>query len=356
MTDASPQPARPLSDANRLGLDYRAEAAKFAYRGPILDVHTHIADVRAARDFFAVADLFGIEKVWSMSPLEEMDDIRAEFGERIEFIAVPNYSASKTDPECFTTDWLRRIERFREKGCRVIKFWAAPRGRDLHADALLIDSPIRREGMKLAYNLGYRHWMTHVADPDTWFATVYSDVSKYGTKASHYPPLERSLEAYRDVTWIGAHMGGTPEDLSFLQELFDRHPNLVVDCSATKWMVRELSKKPDDFRRLCERNRGRVLFGSDVVAASDPDHRPPEHRDRKDTPATLFDLYASRYWALRTMLETSYDGPSPIVDPDLHRLDASLPEKSTPRLRGTDLPADVLREAYHDAAANIFGH
>ncbi len=352
-----PQPARPLNDANRLGLDYRALAAAFAYDGPILDVHTHLADVHAARDFFAVADLFGIRKAWSMSPLEKIDEIAAEFGnrgDRIEFIAVPNYAASKDDPECFTTDWLRRIEAFREKGCRVIKFWAAPRGRDFHPEALLIDSPIRREGMKLAYDLGYRHFMTHVADPDTWFATVYSDAGRYGTKASHFPPLERSLEAYPDVTWIGAHMGGSPEDLDFLQGMLDRHPNYVVDCSATKWMVRELSKKPAELRAFCERNRGRVLFGSDIVAATDPANRPPEQRDRKDTADTLFDLYASRYWALRTLLETAYDGPSPIVDPDLHRVDPTAPEKSTAALRGAQLPPEVLRAIYHDNAARVF--
>ena len=47
-----------------------------------------------------------------------------------------------------------------------------------------------------------------------------------------------------------------------------------------------------------------------------------------------FDLFASRYWALRTLLETSYDGPSPIVDPDLPLVDPSLPATATAHLRG----------------------
>ena len=35
--------------ANTLGLDYRAEAETFGYRGPILDVHTHIGTVAIGR-------------------------------------------------------------------------------------------------------------------------------------------------------------------------------------------------------------------------------------------------------------------------------------------------------------------
>lgn len=337
---------RPLNDANTLGLDYRAEAGKLPYRGPILDVHTHLIDLDAARTFFEIADLFGIGKVWSMSPLENVDALREAFGERIEFIAVPNYAAAGVE-DTFTTDWLRRIEAFAAKGCRVAKFWAAPRGRDMHPEAMLLDSPIRRQGMKLAYDLGYRVWMTHVADPDTWFATKYSDAKRYGAKREHYEPLERLLDEYRDVLWIGAHMGGYPEDLEFLQGMLDRHPNYVLDTSATKWMVRELSKRPAELRAFVERNRGRLLFGSDIVATT--------RAIEGAAAAASFDLFASRYWALRTLWETSYDGPSPIVDPDLHMVDPSLPEKSTPRLRGVALPDDLLRDLYHDTAKRFLG-
>jgi hypothetical protein len=337
-----------LSDANRLGLDYAAEAGNFAatYPGPILDVHTHLGDADAARAWARAADAYGITRVWTMSPLEEVDAIGDVLGERVSFIAVPNHAA-RDQPDAFTTDWLRRIERFRDKGATVVKFWAAPRGRDLAhgSDALRLDSPIRWQGMKLAHDLGYRVFMTHVADPDTWFATRYADAAKYGRKREHFEPLERALAAYRDVTWIGAHMGGSPEDLDFLQGMLDRHPNYVVDTSATKWMVRELSKHPDLFRGFCERNLGRVLFGSDIVASRD---------NADDAPGHGFELYASRYWALRTLLETDYRGPSPIVDPDLHEVDPTVPKDATPPLHGAALPPHVLTSVYHAAAARVF--
>ena len=337
--------------ANTLGLDYRALAGAFAYRGPILDAHTHVGTPRAAKLFCEVADLFGVTHTWTMTGLDNARRLFPDYGHRIKFICVPDYMKKET-PGTFTTQWLRDIEHFRnDLGSTVIKFWAAPRGRDFaemspdpaDADAMKLDSPIRKQGMKLAYDLGYRTFMTHVGDPDTWFATAYADASRYGTKPQQFEPLEDALQQYRDVTWIGAHMGGWPEDLDWLQAFMDRHPNYVVDTSACKWQVRELSKHPARFKAFCEANPGRVLFGTDIVAN--------EHMNN----SIGFDLFASRFWALRTVMETTYDGPSPIVDPDLHKIDPSVSKYATAHLRGAALGPDTLRDVYYNAAAKVFG-
>lgn len=335
--------------ANTLGLDYRALAEQLPYRGPIVDCHTHVGTPTAAKQFLEVADLFGVTRTYTMTGLDNARALHPEFGDRIKFICVPDYMKRET-VGTFTTQWLKDIELFREElGSKVIKFWSAPRARDLVdvspdpdlADALLLDSPIRRQGMKLAYDLGYRVFMTHVGDPDTWFKTAYKDSAKYGTKLEQFEPLEELLDEYADVTWIGAHMGGNPEDLDWLQGVLDRHPNYVVDTSACKWQVRELSKHPRKFRAFCERNPGRVLFGTDIVAN--------EHMNN----SVGFDLFASRFWALRTLLETDYDGPSPIVDPDLHKVDPSLPEHSTAHLRGASLNTSTLEDVYLGAARRV---
>lgn len=324
----------PINPANLLGLAYREEARKLPWQGPIWDVHTHLHDLEAARLFFEVADVFGVEEVWTMSPLEQVDAMRQAYGDRIHFIAVPNYKAPER-PDTFTTDWLRRIEGFAAKGARVCKFWAAPRGRDIHP-GLRLDSPYFREGMRLAKSLGMI-FMTHVADPDLWFATKYNDPAHYGTKAQHYEALARALDEHTDTPWIAAHMAGDPEHLDHLQALMERHPNLYLDCSATKWMVRELSKHPREFRDFCRRNSGRILFGSDIVAES----------------ATMtFDLLASRYWALRTLLETGYQGPSPIDDPDL-KLDPAHTGDPAPIMRGAKLDTATLSVLYRDTAKRL---
>ena len=346
---------QPLTDANRLGLDYAAEASCFAYDGPIIDIHTHISSPRAAELFLDAADAYGIDQCWTMTGLRTvkpiLDALPANRAGRIQFICVPDFT-QRDEPGTFTTKWLQDIESFYALGSRIIKFWAAPRGLDFDdspESPMRLGSPIRRQGMKLAYDLGYRVFMAHVADPDTWFQTTYADASKYGTKLDHFKPLEELLDQYHDVTWIGAHMGGNPEDLDWLHDFLARHPNYVIDCSATKWQVRELSKHPQKLAQFVEANPGRVLFGSDIVAwptNTDPDPQHPEA-------GYGFDLYASRYWALRTLLETDYVGPSPIVDPDLHMIDSSVDPKSTATLRGAALPHAQLKDVYHDAAAAV---
>lgn len=351
---------QPITDANRLGLNFAEEAGCFGYDGPIIDIHTHISSPRAAELFLDVADQYGIERCWTMTGLPTVqpiiDSLEGEREGRIQFICVPDFTQREKEGT-FTTQWLKDIEDFYALGSRIIKYWCGPRGLDFDdtpESPMRLGSPIRRQGMKLAYDMGYRVFMTHVADPDTWFQTAYADSAKYGTKLEQYEPLEELLDEYHDVTWIGAHMGGNPEDLDWLHDFLQRHPNYVVDCSATKWQIRELSKHPHRFAQFVEANPGRVLFGSDIVAwptNTDPD---PDNADADHG----FDLYASRYWALRTLLETDYKGPSPIVDPDLHKVDPTVDPNSTATLRGANLPPAQLKDVYYDAALAVLqrGH
>lgn len=356
----TPSIGRPTA-ANRLLLDYRAEAARLGPPpAPIIDVHSHINGARAARIYRATRDLYGVTTTYSMTQLAEAAHVREALGETIRFIAVPEYM-SQDRRRAMREGFLENIEAFHKLGSRIVKFWAAPRSRDFaeevgDGDYAPLDSEWRMRAMEHASSLGMM-FMTHVADPDTWFKTKYADASRYGTKASHYLPLERVLDRF-SAPWIAAHMGGWPEDLNFLDGLLARHDNLSLDTSATKWMVRELSLHSRE--RIIEfltRWRGRVLFGSDIVTMDShltPDAGPRGMGEQASSEQEAFDLYASRYWALRTMWETGYDGESPIADPDLMMVDPGRHDAmSAPRLVGKSIPADLLKSLYHDAAANL---
>jgi hypothetical protein len=367
----TPADAVPTNPANVLGLDYRALAAELPYRGPIIDCHTHVGTRIAAEVFFEAAELYNVVHTYTMCGFNHAAELHPLFHDKLSFICVPDFRGfmQSKDLSIFTDLWLDDITRFRhELGSEVIKLWCAPRGRDIPDQAppevrdrvlndpevghpFLLDSPIRRRGVERAIELGYQRIMLHVADPDTWFATKYADASRYGSKRSQYVPMEQLLDDYPHITFIGAHMGGTPEDLDFLQGLLDRHPNYVVDTSACKWQVRELSKHPRKLAAFIRKNAGRVLFGTDIVAFNS--NATPEGVDQSQ--GFGFDLYASRFWALRTLLETAYTGPSPIVDPDLHLVDPLLPKQSTAQLRGCALDADLLPTLYHGASARVLG-
>lgn len=342
-------------EANRLGLDYRREAAILGPPSiPIIDAHAHINGRRASAIWAEAADLYGVEQVYSMTRLSEAASVREVLGDRVRFIAFPDWS--NPDRESVHRDgYLPVIEAYRERfDARIVKFWSAPQLRDLAggdpADLAPLDSPWRVRQAELAAQLGMM-FMVHIADPDTWFATRYTDEAKYGSKASQYPPLERMLERFSQP-WIAAHTGGWPENPDFLDGLLERHANLYLDTSATKWMVREYSRHPRErLLRFFERWRGRLLFGSDIVTMDA--HLSPDKSGASSTKAdqasderSAFDLYAGRYWALRVLFETRHEGRSPIDDPDA---------EGAPALRGLALGEPTLRVLYAQAAHRLFG-
>ncbi|HRP61919.1 MAG TPA: amidohydrolase family protein [Phycisphaerales bacterium] len=361
MASSSSHTSARYNASNRLGLDYAVEASKLhAPPVPIIDVHSHISGERAPRIYRRAAELYGIGLTYSMTQLEHVQAMQDVFGESIRFIAVPNYMAEDRRYH-MGRGFIERIEHFHTLGCRIVKFWVAPRATD-YAIALgdpsfmRLDAPIRIEAMEAAHALGMV-FMVHVADPDTWFATRYRDASIYGTKLAQYEPLERLLDRFTQP-WIAAHMGGWPEDLNFLTGLLDRHPNLHLDTSATKWMVRELSRHSrHELLAFLKRFQGRILFGSDIVTSDDhlvAAEKTNEMSAKAASEEEAFDLYASRYWALRTLFETDYEGESPIADPDLAMVEPNrYTTMDAPPLRGKQLPRDLLRMIYHDAAHNL---
>lgn len=355
-----------ISAANRLGLDYHQQALETLGKPPcpIIDIHTHINGTRAARLYKEIAEIYGIQKIYSMSQLENIPYLKRIFGDKINFIAVPNYNGEDLT-NAFTTDWLDRIPKFAEHGSKICKFWCAPRSRDYEVelgipDLFAINGQWRKTAMKIARDCGMM-FMTHIADPDTWFSAKYTNKTKYGTKLSQYQNFEKVLDESDGVPWIAAHMGGYPENLEFLDNLLTQHDNLYFDTSATKWMVRELSQQPrSELVSFLERWQGRIMFGSDIVTMDDHLNTTAVRPGISELAATkeeAFDLYASRYWALRTLFETDYAGPSPIADPDLNMVN---PEKYTetdsPQLTGKSIPQNLLKTLYHDAADTLINN
>jgi len=350
-----------VNPSNRFGWDYRAlsgQLQKLPFA--ITDAHSHVNGARACAILREAMDLYGIGSIWSMTYLEQVPAVRAELGDRLRLIAVPDF-ASKDRKHSLGAGFLERIGKYHELGSRLCKIWAAPRSVDFAIEAgdatmFQLDAPLRVTAMELASSLGMS-LMVHIADPDTWFQTRYSDAARYGTKSAQYLPLERLLDRF-SAPWLAAHMGGWPEDLHFLAGILDRHPNLFLDTSATKWIVREISKHPRGaVHAFLERFRGRILFGSDIVTTDEhmsAGDAKSEMAAKASRPEDAFDLYASRYWALRTLWESDFDGESPIADPDLAMVDPKqFTALDAPQLQGKHLSPSLLKSLYVEAAENF---
>lgn len=362
-------PTPTKSPHNLHALDYTALAAALpharAFNGRIIDVHSHIHGKEATRIYETAARLFGVRLTYSQTRLSEVPIVREVLKDSVRFVAIPNFSLPDK-AHAFGPGYLETIRAFREEhGAKMIKLWNAPRTREWFTgpdrdDYIELDGKWRVAAAELAVSLGMMI-KTHTADPDTWFKAKYTDRTKYGVKKEHYRGLEVMLKRF-PVPWIAAHMGGNPEDLNFLSGLLERHPNLYLDTSATKWVVRELGKHPrEELLAFFEKWQDRIFFGSDIVTMDDqlakktPDQqRMSPMSDLSDSPETAFDLYASRYFALRTMFETVGDRESPIADPDLKMVE---PDKhtdlSSPTLRGIGLSEPVLRKIYYENVQRV---
>jgi predicted TIM-barrel fold metal-dependent hydrolase len=289
-------------------------------RGVVIDFHNHLLKAAHAKVWFETAGHFGIDRFVTMSPLEEAQILHREYPGRIHFIAVPKWGPVDID------DWLRRLEAFYEIGSRILKFHMAPG--TMHMRQYRLDSPQLAPIIQFARDRKMII-MTHVGDPESWYHGKYADTAKFGTREDHYKMWENVLSQYPHP-WVGAHLGGNPEDLGRLQYLLDTYPNLSLDCSATRWMQREISVRRDAAREFFIRNQDRILFGSDQVSTDDRG----------------FDFLASRWWVHRKLWETNYVGPSPILDPDF---DAD----HQPTLRGLALATECLQKLYHDNAVRL---
>jgi hypothetical protein len=310
-----------LTDFNRTGLDYRLPMPRPKVRGWVIDFHTHLLAARHAPAWFEAARHYGIDAFVTMAPLEEALVLQRHWMDRLHFIAIPKWGITDFD------DWMRRIDAFYNLGSRIIKFHMAPA--TMESRKYRLDLPIIQRIISEAVARGMII-MTHVGDPQTWYEGKYTDSARYGTRQQHYEMWEAALSQVGDHPWLGAHLGGNPEDLARLQNMIDRFPNLYLDCSATRWMVREISCRRDAAREFFIRNQDRLLFGTDQVSGDDRG----------------FDFLASRFWCHRKLWETTYCGCSPILDPDLS-------ENAQPQIQGLALPDAVLQKLYHDNAVKL---
>ena len=293
---------------------------------PIVDAHTHPGTMKHADTLVRVAQSCGISKMLGITSTEGAAELEEAFPGFFAFAVSFSYN-HLDDLTRFHQENLALLDRAREAGFSIVKFWFKPEFNE--ATGLTLDDhrmdPLFDKMGKLGFS-----GLAHIADPDIWFVRRYGDSARFGTKQQAFIQLENRLDSHTDVRLVGAHLGGDPEHLQHVAHLLNAHPNFAVDCSATKWVVRELGRKPDEARRFFTTFQDRIVFGTDLVAW---EGAPVRH-------------YASRYWALQKLLETDYNGLSPIYDND---------GGGEVTIRGLDLPNEILEKLYCTNARRWLG-
>jgi len=123
--------------------------------------------------------------------------------------------------------------------------------------------------------------LIHTSDPVGFFLPVdernehlptlrmYPGWSFHGSQFSKWDLLDQRTRMMADhpgTTFICAHVANNPEDLDWVSDLMERHPNVCIDFSAR---MDELGRQPYSARDFFLRFQDRVLFGSDMPISTE---------------------------------------------------------------------------------------
>ena len=222
---------------------------------------------------------------------------------------------------------LAEIATLRDEGYHMAKMQSAPmmRGR---ASASLEELRLDEDEMARMFDAMKDEgvpFLLHLSDPDTYYATRYTDTSIYTSKEKDLQELEGVLKRHGSMKFQLAHFGSQSEihRLDNLARWFDTYPNFSIDTSSARWVSRELSKDPKKAREFIIKYQDRIIFGTDCVTWG-PDRN----------------YYVGRYLALRLLLESTVEHRS------LPFPDADTVDSGGTFINGLNLPKDVLQKIY----------
>ena len=184
----------------------------------------------------------------------------------------------------------------------------------------------------------------HTSDPEAFFLPIdrfnerWEELHAHPNWSFHgkdFPSNRELQEARRNVIrrhprtqFVCLHVANS-ENLAYVSECLDSHPNMNVDIAAR---IGELGRQPRVARKFFDKYQDRIVFGTDASAGT-------------STPQQTFGdpLYEIYYRFLET--EDDYFDYAP----------APVPPQGRWRIYGIGLPESILRKVYHDNAARLIG-
>ena len=148
--------------------------------------------------------------------------------------------------------------------------------------------------------------------PDWWFG----DRERFPAFERLLDKLEALIARRSDVTFIGAHVLGCAEDLTWVGRMLDTYPNAFADVAAR---IAELGRVPRAARALLVRHPDRFVFGTDASPVA-----------------------AATYKIHRRFFETADECFDYAAEP--------VPPQGRWTIDGLDLPSDVLAALYGENA------
>jgi predicted TIM-barrel fold metal-dependent hydrolase len=149
---------------------------------------------------------------------------------------------------------------------------------------------------------------------------------QFPTKKDVLSQRDNLIARHPGTIFIGAHLGMSPEDLSYASELLSKYPNYYVDIAST---LHELGRQPFTAREFFIKHQDRILFGTDSGFGVDRPEWPLERSYRTYVRflETHDEYFEYPLWGIQN--------------------------QGRWRIYGIDLPDDVLEKVYYQNAARI---
>jgi predicted TIM-barrel fold metal-dependent hydrolase len=264
--------------------------------------------------------------------------------------AMVTFDLSRIDDPDYAAREMERLERGKEAGAVGVKV-AKELGlfaRDAAGNLISADDPRIDPIWDCAGKLGLPV-LIHIGDPPAYWRPVdannpwellLGDMPGWIYHGRENFPGFDDLMRRRDnilrrhpgTTFIGAHLGSLAWDMDVegVMARLDEFPNLYMDASA---VVDEIGRHPETARELFIKYADRIMHGTDMIVMSAWETRDEIELWAKDMSrynSTIFRFY-----------ETADEMPT--TQPHIRRW----------KIRGIDLPDDVLRQIYSENARRI---
>jgi len=328
-------------------------------RFPVIDFHTHITGARSDGAIRFSLDPATCLAVMDRRNIRMMVDVTGGYGDglreaiarlqtahpgRFVVFTEPSWAnASDAGYPKLQADRIEEAHRAGAKGLKVLKNLGLFLREHGNGSLVRIDDP-RFDPMWEAVGSLKMPVAIHTSDPEAFFLPIdrfnerWEELHAHPSWSFHGKdfPSDRELqEARRNVMrrhprtqFVCLHVANA-ENLPYVSECLDAHPNMHVDIAAR---IGELGRQPRMARRFFEKYQDRILFGTDASAGT-------------STPQQTFGdaLYQIYYRFLET--EDEYFDYAP----------ASIPPQGRWRIYGLGLSEQMLRKVYGENAARLLG-
>ncbi len=260
---------------------------------PVIDVHNHLGGGKEyltpdrVKNYLAEMDAAGIRTVvnldgnWGEHLSETVSLLDEAYPGRFLTFTLLNFNG--IDDEDWGEREAKRLEKSFQAGAKGLKFHKSLglSYRYKNGKLMPIDDPKLDAVWEMCAKY-HRPVMIHTSDPAAFFTPLDKYNERWHELNAHpnwlffgdqFPSRDellaqrnRAIAKHPKTTFMCAHFGNNPEDLSTVGQWLDQYPNMVIDIDAR---ISELGRQPYTARKFILKYQDRIMFGTDTTPRRD---------------------------------------------------------------------------------------